>query len=59
VDVDGSRVLGFLLGLGLAVTVARCEAGWTVRVADARSEAYGVAESACEALTRASWRWLN
>jgi hypothetical protein len=55
---DVSRVLGILLGLGLAVTTARCEAGWTVRVTGGRREASGVAESACEALTRAGWRWV-
>jgi hypothetical protein len=58
VDVDLGRVLGTLLNLGLAVTTARCEAGWTVRVTGGRREASGVAESACEALTRAAWRWV-
>jgi hypothetical protein len=31
-EPDGSRMLGILLNMGLAVTVARCEADWTVRV---------------------------
>jgi len=59
VDVDGKRVLGILLNLGLAITTTRSEAGWMVRVTGGRREASGVAETACEALARASWRWLN
>lgn len=52
------RVLGILLNLGLVVTMARCEAGWLVSVTGGRRDASGVAESACEALERAAWRWV-
>lgn len=51
-DVDVGRVLATLGKLGLAVTVARSEAGWTVSVTGGRHEASGVAESVYEALER-------
>jgi hypothetical protein len=59
VDIDPARVLITLVKLGLAVTVARCEGGWTVRVTGGQREASGVAESVTVALERAAWRWLN
>jgi hypothetical protein len=59
VNVDASRMLEILLNVGLAVAMARCEAGVTVRATSGRHEASGVAESAREALIYAGCWVLN